>query len=152
MNKNIFYALLLTFSFNGLSSFAQNDHIGEWKLVSQKVIMADGRIFMGDSTNILQRKILTSDNQVVVIGERIKDGYRLASSVHGGYYTLKGKEYTEKLNYSVHKNFDKMKCNFEMTLEGDKMRQVGILEGADGVKTTYDEVYVRVKHPADAED
>lgn len=146
MNKRFFFGLLLVLFLSSAGVMAQNkSHVGEWKLASQKVTTADGRIFQGDSTNIMQRKILTSLNQVIVIGERMVDGQRLASSVHGGYYTLNGKDYTEKLEYAAYKDYDKMKCNFQVTVEGDKMHQVGTLEGADGVKTTYDEMYVRVK-------
>jgi hypothetical protein len=149
MNKRFFFNLLLVLSLSSAGVMAQNNnHVGEWKLTSQKVTLADGRIFQGDSTNIMQRKILTSQNQVIVIGERMVDGQRLASSVHGGYYTLKGKDYTEKLEYAAYKGYEKIKCNFEVTVKGDEMHQVGILEGADGVKTTYDEIYVRVKPPA----
>lgn len=147
MNNNLFYRLLLIFSLTGLTALAQNNnHIGEWKLVAQKLTAANGQMFQGDSTNIFQRKILTSDNQFIVLGERVVNGQRLVVSAHGGYYTLNGNTYIEKLNYAAHQGFDKWKSNYLLTVEGDKMHQVGTLDMGNGILTTYDETYVRVKH------
>jgi hypothetical protein len=149
MNKR-YYTLLLALFLYSTCAFAQNNnHVGEWKLTLQRVTAADGRIYQGDSTNLLQRKIMTAQNQFIVVGERITDGVRLASSVHGGYYSLKGTDYTETLQYAAYPGFEKWKCNFKMTIDGDVMHQVGTLEDGAGVKTTYDEIYVRVKPPVD---
>src|SRR5690606_40624233 len=34
------------------------EHVGTWKLVKQKIVFADGKVHIGDSSNVFQRKIL----------------------------------------------------------------------------------------------
>lgn len=121
------------------------DHIGTWKLISQKVTYPDGRVSMGDSTNIFQRKILTPTTFVVIIERKIPqlDNARLAASVAGGHYTLVNGNYEELTEYASFKGFETMKVNYKLTIENGKLHTVGTVGGPTGSPTTYDEVYVR---------
>src|SRR4051812_47153397 len=81
------------------------EHIGSWKLVAQKVTAANGQVFMGDSTNVFQHKILTPTTFVVVIEKKIPayDNKKLATSVAGGRYTLVDGNYEELTQYAAFK-------------------------------------------------
>ncbi len=116
------------------------EHIGTWKLVSQKVILASGQIFMGDSTNTFQHKILTPTSFVVVIEKKIPqlDNKKLATSVAGGRYTLVDGNYEELTHYASFKDFETMKVLYKLTIEDGKLHTVGTVGNA-----TYDELYVR---------
>lgn len=83
------------------------DHIGTWKLISQKVTYTNGQMFMGDSTMVFQRKILTPTTFVVVIEKKVPDynNNKLATSVAGGHYTLVDGNYEELTEYASFKGF-----------------------------------------------
>jgi hypothetical protein len=116
------------------------DHIGTWKLLSQKVTTPNGQIFMGDSTNVFQHKILTPTTFVVTIEKKIPayDNKKLAVSVAGGRYTLVNGQYEELTQYASFKGFETMKVNYKLTMEDGKLHTVGTVG-----TTIYDEVYVR---------
>lgn len=118
-----------------------NDHIGTWKLISQKVTYDNGEVFMGDSSMVFQRKVLTPKTFVVIIEKKIKDydNKKLATSVAGGHYTLVNGKYEELTEYAAFKGFETMKVNYKLTVEGDKLHTVGTVGGS----TIYDEVYIR---------
>ncbi|NNU33523.1 hypothetical protein HK413_04045 [Mucilaginibacter sp. S1162] len=74
----------------GAAKTLNTDHIGTWKLVSQKITYDNGQIFLGDSTNVFQRLIITPTTCVVIGEAKIPDydNKKLAISVAGGHYTL----------------------------------------------------------------
>lgn len=117
------------------------DHIGTWKLISQKVTYDNGQMFMGDSTMVFQRKILTPTTFVVVIEKKIPDydNKKMATSVAGGHYTLVNGNYEELTEYAAFKGFETMKVKYKLTIEDGKLHTVGTVGGS----TIYDEVYVR---------
>ncbi|MES2829758.1 MAG: hypothetical protein V4687_16490 [Bacteroidota bacterium] len=117
------------------------DHIGTWKLISQKVTYDNGQVFEGDSTNVFQRKILTPTSFVVIIEKRIPDyeNKKLATSVAGGRYTLVDGNYEELTDYAAFKGFETMQVKYKLTIEDGKLHTVGTVGG----NTIYDEVYVR---------
>ena len=117
------------------------DHIGTWKLISQKVTNENGQMFMGDSTMVFQRKILTPTTFVVIIEKKIPDydNKKLATSVAGGHYTLVDGKYEELTEYAAFKGFETMKVKYKLTIEDGKLHTVGTLNGS----TIYDELYVR---------
>ena len=119
----------------------KTDHIGTWKLISQKVTNENGQMFMGDSTMVFQRKILTPTSFVVVIEKKIPDygNKKLATSVAGGHYTLVNGNYEELTEYAAFKGFETMKVKYKLTIEDGKLHTVGTLNGS----TIYDELYVR---------
>jgi hypothetical protein len=118
-------------------SAVNTDHIGTWKLVTQKVTYENGQIFMGDSTNVFQHKILTPTSFVVTIEKKIPayENRKLAVSVAGGRYTLVDGNYEELTQYASFKGFETMKVNYKLTMEDGKLHTVGTV-GA----TIYDEV------------
>ena len=122
------------------SSVSIAEHIGTWKLLSQKVTSESGQIRIGDSTNVFQRKILTPSNFVVVIEAKIPnyDNKKLAVSVAGGHYTLVDGNYEELTQYASFKGFETMKVNYKLTIEDGKLHTVGTVGS-----TIYDELYVR---------
>jgi len=124
---------------------SKTDHIGTWRLLSQKVTYPDGRMSMGDSSNVFQRKILTPTTFVVVIEQKIPnyDNKKLCTSVAGGHYTLIDGNYEELTEYAAFKGFETMKVNYKLTMEDGKLHTVGTVGGATGAPTTYDEIYVR---------
>ncbi|MGV8880330.1 MAG: hypothetical protein ACOH2A_15020 [Sphingobacteriaceae bacterium] len=115
-------------------------HIGTWKLLSQKVTYNSGAMFMGDSTMVFQRKILTPTSFVVIIEKRIPnyDNKKLATFVAGGHYTLVDGNYEEFTEYAAFEGFETMKVNYKLTVEDGKLHTVGTEGG-----TIYEEVYVR---------
>jgi len=117
------------------------DHIGTWKLISQKVTYSNGGMFMGDSTMVFQRKILTPTTFVVVIEKKIKDydNKKLATSIAGGHYTLVDGNYEELTEYASFKGFETMKVKYKLTIEDGKLHTVGTV----GESMIYDEVYVK---------
>lgn len=121
------------------------DHIGSWKLISQKVTYPDGQISMGDSTNVFQHKVITPTTFVVTIEKKIPnyDNKKLAVSVAGGRYTLVNGNYEELTQYASFKGFETMKVNYKLTIEDGKLHTVGTLSGSNGESTIYDEVYVK---------
>jgi hypothetical protein len=116
-------------------------HIGTWKLISQKVTYENGQMFMGDSTMVFQRKILTPKTFVVIIEKKVPDydNKKLATSVAGGHYTLVNGNYEELTEYAAFKGFETMKVNYKLTIEDGKLHTVGTVGGS----TIYDEVYIR---------
>jgi hypothetical protein len=125
-------------------SSANTDHIGTWKLLSQKITYANGQIAIGDSSNVFQRKILTPTTFVVVIEKKIPnyDNKKLCVSVAGGHYTLVDGQYEELTEYAAFKGFETMKVNYKLTMEDGKLHTVGTVGESTGA-TIYDEVYVR---------
>lgn len=116
-------------------------HIGTWKLILQKVSDENGPTFMGDSTMVFQRKILTPTTFVVIIERKIPDydNKKLATSVAGGHYTLVDGNYEELTEYASFKGFETMKVNYKLTIEDGKLHTVGTVGGS----TIYDELYIR---------
>jgi len=129
-------------SMSQISSSTPNiEHIGTWKLISQKVTYNNGNVFIGDSTSVFQRKILTPSTFAVIIEKRIPDydHKKLATSVAGGHYTLVNGDYEELTEYASFKGFDTMKVLYKLTIEDGKLHTVGTV----GESTIYDELYVR---------
>jgi hypothetical protein len=117
------------------------DHIGTWRLISQKVTYDSGNVFKGDSSTVFQRKVLTPHTFVVVIEKRIPnyDNKKLATSVAGGHYTLIDGNYEEHTEYATFRGFETMEIKYKLTLEDGKLHTVGTFNGT----VIYDELYVR---------
>jgi hypothetical protein len=127
----------------GPTKALNTDHIGAWKLVSQKITYANGQIFLGDSTNVFQRLILTPTACVVIGEAKIPDydNKKLAISVAGGHYTLVNGNYQVSMQYASYKGFETMKVDYKLTMENGKLHMAGTV--TDSKVTIYDEVYVR---------
>ena len=120
---------------------SNTDHIGIWRLISQKVTYSPGNVFMGDSSSVFQRKILRPHTFVVIIEKIIPDyeNKKLATSVAGGHYTLVDGNYEEHTEYAAFKGFETMEIKYKLTIEDGKLHTVGTFNGT----TIYDELYIR---------
>ncbi|WP_214073516.1 hypothetical protein [Mucilaginibacter sp. dw_454] len=151
MNQKLSRAIIVCLLFSA-TAFAQSkkktttaDHIGTWRLLSQKVTYPNGQISIGDSSNVFQHKILTPKTFVVVIEKKIPayDNKKLCVSVAGGHYTLVDGNYEELTEYAAFKGFETMQVKYKLTMENGKLHTVGTLGSSNGESTIYDEVYVR---------
>ncbi|WP_214073517.1 hypothetical protein [Mucilaginibacter sp. dw_454] len=152
MNQKLSRVIIVCLLFSA-TAFAQSkkkttktEYLGTWKLVSSKVTYPDGQIFVGDSSNILQRKIITPNNFVIIIERKIPslDNKRRATSVAGGHYTLVNGNYEEVTEYASWKGFENVKINGQIMMEHGKLHAVANLTGLNGPGVSiYDEWYVR---------
>jgi hypothetical protein len=111
--------------------------VGTWKLSAMKV---DGQV---RSTPQLYDtyKHITSEGFVWLSKE--KDSGRIIRAA-GGTYQLKGKTYTEKIEYGIGKDYEVIKnsrASFTARIDHDTWYHVGTLQNGQ----TIDEVWVRVK-------
>lgn len=138
-----------------LNSFAQGLNIvGTWRLVSQKIINAEGGVTTTDSAYLNQVKVYTP-TMFVNIGERKipqLDNQKLVVTCAGGHYSLNGDVYEEFTEFASYKGYKDMKVKFKLTMEKGKMHTVGAVWGADGIITTYDEWYSKVDVPAQSKE
>ncbi|RZK74605.1 MAG: hypothetical protein EOO85_15005 [Pedobacter sp.] len=118
------------------------DHIGTWKLISQKITYENGQVLTSDSASIFLKKILTPTNFVVIVEKKIPElnNKKLAASVSGGTYSLVDGNYQEFTKYAAFDGFEKMNINYKLTVKEGKLHTIGTI----GDPTIYEEVYERV--------
>ncbi|MGY3053849.1 hypothetical protein ACVWYG_002051 [Pedobacter sp. UYEF25] len=116
-------------------------HIGTWKLVLQKVTYSDGNQYIGDSTMVFQRKIITPTTFVVVIEKKVREleGKKMVTSTAGGHYTLLNGIYQELTEYATFQGFENMEVKYALTVNGNQLHTVGKV----GENMIYDETYIR---------
>lgn len=124
------------------ASIQDTEHIGTWKLVSQKITYENGQILTSDSSSIFLRKILTPTNFVVVVEKKIPElnNKRIVAVASGGTYTLQNGNYEEFTKYASFDGFEKMKINYKLTMKEGKLHTIGTTGGPD----IYEELYERV--------
>lgn len=152
MKKRLLFVVALAFaststlfaqsSSEGLTeqSSANTEHVGTWKLVKQKIVFPDGKIHLGDSTNVFQRKIITPTHFVVTI-ERVSPqmgNKKFVASTAGGRYTLADGQYEELTEYASFRGYDNMEVKYDLNVEGDILHTVGKVNDL-----VYEETYVR---------
>jgi len=118
------------------------DHIGTWKLISQKITYENGQILISDSASVFLRKILTPTNFVVIVEKKIPElnNKKIVTVASGGTYTLQNGNYEEFTKYAAFDGFEKMKINYKLTMKDGKLHTIGTI----GDPTIYEEVYERV--------
>lgn len=120
---------------------------GTWKLISQKVTYPNGQVFTGDSSTIIQRKIITPTSFVIIIEKKIPeyDNKRLATSVAGGRFTINNGNYEEFTQYASWKGFEVLKIKGKLSVENDKLHLVANANNYLGSAETtiFDEWYIR---------
>ena len=118
------------------------EHIGTWKLISQKITYENGQVLTSDSASIFLKKILTPTNFVVIVEKKIPElnNKKLAASVSGGTYSLVDGNYQEFTKYAAFDGFEKMNINYKLTVKEGKLHTIGTI----GDPTIYEEVYERV--------
>ncbi|NRF40701.1 hypothetical protein [Pedobacter foliorum] len=119
------------------------EHIGTWKLISQKITYENGQILISDSGSVFLRKILTPTNFVVIVEKKMPElnNKKLAASVSGGTYSLVNGNYQEFTKYAAFNGFEDMKINYKLTMENGKLHTIGTIGGP----TIYEEFYERVE-------
>lgn len=151
MKKRLLFVVALAMA-SSASLFAQSsegltqqevsgtEHVGTWKLVKQKIVFADGKVHIGDSSNVFQRKILTPTHFVVTI-ERPNPragGKKFVASAAGGRYTLVDGQYAELTEYASFPGYEELEVNYELSVEGDTLHTVGKVND-----DTFEETYIR---------
>jgi hypothetical protein len=123
-----------------VETIAKPSHVGTWKLITQKVTYSDGGQYMGDSSMVFQRKIITPTTFVVVIEKKIKelDNKKMVTSTAGGHYKLVDGNYEELTEYATFQGFETMKVNYVLTVDGNTLHTIGTV--GDMI---YDETYIR---------
>jgi len=123
-------------------------YLGTWKLVSDKVTYPNGQVFVGDSSTIIQRKIITPTSFVIIIERKIPEynNKQLATSVAGGRFTINNGNYEEFTQYASWKGFEELKIKGKLSVENGKLHLVAngnnYLGSAE--TTIFDEWYVRI--------
>lgn len=128
--------------------------VGTWKLVSQRIINADGGVTTADSAALNQIKVYTP-TMFVNIGERKipeLNNQKIVVSCAGGHYSLKGNDYEEFTEFASYKDYKDMKVKFKLTMEKGRIHTIGSLSGADGMVTIYDEWYNKVEVPVQSKE
>lgn len=118
------------------------DHIGTWKLVSQKITYQNGQILISDSSSVFLRKILTPTNFVVIVERKVPElnNKKIVAGASGGVYTLQNGNYKEFTKYAAFEGFEKMNINYKLTMKEGKLHTIGTTGGAE----IYEELYERV--------
>jgi hypothetical protein len=125
------------------NSVARNsDHIGTWKLVSQKITHENGQIEVLDSSSIFLRKILTPTNFIVIVEKKVPElnSKKIATGVSGGVYSLVNGNYQEFTKYASFAGFEDMKVNYKLTIKDGRLSTIG----TSGGPNVYEEIYERV--------
>lgn len=154
--KAHFIFCTLTYIVISTTTFAQSkkkasainrSYLGTWKLLSSKVTYPNGQAFSGDSSSILQRKIITPSSFVIIIEKRIPsyDNKRLATSVAGGRFIFDKGSYQEITQYASWKGFEPLKINGKLTVEQGKLHLIAKANNYLGLTdtTVFDEWYIR---------
>ncbi|MDB5157721.1 MAG: hypothetical protein JWR50_2428 [Mucilaginibacter sp.] len=129
------------------TSGTNNSYLGTWKLVSDKVTYPNGQVFVGDSSTIIQRKIITPTSFVIIIEKKIPDynNNKLATSVAGGRFVIDKGNYREFTQYASWKGFEVLKINGKLSVENGKLHLVANGNNYVGFAETtiFDEWYIR---------
>ena len=124
------------------ASMKNADHIGTWKLISQKITYQNGQILTSDSGSVYLRKILTPTNFAVIVEKKVPElnDKKIVAVASGGTYTLQNGNYQEFTKYASFDGFEKMTINYKLTMIEGKLHTIGTIGGAE----IYEELYERV--------
>lgn len=127
---------------NNNTSLRKADHIGTWKLISQRITYENGQIQLLDSSSIFLRKILTPTNFVVIVEKKVPElnDKKLVTAVAGGIYSLIDGSYQEYSKYGTFAGFENTKVNYKLTIKDGKLYTIG----TSGGPNVYEEIYERV--------
>lgn len=142
----IIFILFSLFYFTGYAPQSNSSLQGEWELVS-------GHSIRQDSTAQYHPRSKYT-RQIKIIGTKYYSWVRQDTSMNisgfgAGPYTLKGDNYTEKLELFHNKTFIGHSLTFKMKVKGDTLIQTGLMSLKKLGLGDYDyqlrEVYVRIK-------
>jgi hypothetical protein len=141
--------ILAIFTFLNFQLFAQNTHIGTWKLLTAKYISSSGETDFFNNYTVKETKIITPTHFMWMIQipdslDESKKNYRLPGA---GTYTINGDNYVEVLEYASWEGYARDKTNFTLQIDKNIMVQTGNITYPDGSSLTLEETWQRQNLP-----
>jgi hypothetical protein len=136
--------------FSTIQLFAQNAHVGTWKLLSAKYLSSSGETDYFTNLIVKETKIITPTHfmWMIQLPDSLDPTKKVLSSAGGGtYMMLAGNKYIEALEYASWDEYAKDKTNFSLQIDGDIMIQTGYISYPDGSQLTLEETWRRENLP-----
>lgn len=122
MKRLMLYALLFTLCYCAKKEVTETSIEGTWKMISAKIIEGDS-IKLKDLNNTTFIKIINKNHFAFFNQEHNSNANFYAGA---GTYTLKGRTYTEKLNFTAVEVIKNHEFSFTVEFKGDTLIQSGI--------------------------
>lgn len=129
---------------------SQNDSLaieGTWKLLTGTLVEKGDTVVTDYTWNVSFIKVI-NDSHFAFLQHDLNKGKDSAASFSagGGAYTLKGDQYTEKLEYCSAREWEGNEFHFTISIQNDTLVQQGVEKvEAAGVERLNIEKYVRMK-------